>query len=519
MMIDLMIKDKAVRIETVTQSHYWFFHFYFSDYIAYPTAPFQKEMFSLTEDESVPVISITAFRGSAKSTIMNTSYPLWSIVGKQKKKFVLVVGQTQIQARQHLRNIKREAESNELLKKDLGPLKDIDGDGPWNANALYLEKYGAKIMAVSGEMSVRGLRHGPHRPDLIICDDVEDLSTTKTLEGRDKIYEWVKGELLPAGGPGTRMVFVGNLLHEDGLLRRLQQEISLGTLKGVSKEYPLLQEDGTPLWLGKFPDADAIEAERVRIGSDAAWQREYHLRIIADGSRVVQREWIRYYDELPKRCRVVMAATGVDLAISLKESADYTAAVSGKIFDSHNHIYVLPNPVNERLTSHETIDRIEHLSEVIGDGSRSKIFVEDVGYQRSIVETLCNHRYDAEGVSPMGQDKRARLALIAHAIQDGTIVFPRTGCEKLISQLVGFGTERHDDLADAFSLLMLKMTERMDRQRRGGMGIGVITDDGRVITSAMPEFQQMMDEAEEVRREYLRYQEARKGLPENYRII
>lgn len=484
LLIEQMLKDRKVRLDTVFKSHYWFFHFYFSHYIQYATADFHREMFSLTEDVRYPLVSITAFRGSAKSTIMNLSYPLWAILGSQQRKFVLIVGQTQQQARQHLQNIKRELEANHLLKADLGPFKEIDGDGPWNANALLIENHNAKIMAVSVDQSVRGLRHGAHRPDLIICDDVEDLASTKTLEGRDKIYDWVKGELLPSGNPGTRMIFIGNLLHEDCLLRRLQQEISLGSLMGTFREYSLLRDDGTPLWPGKFKDAASINAERMRIGSEASWQREYLLRIMPDANRVVQRSWISYYDELPQRCRVIMAATGVDLAISERDTADYTAMVSAKIFDGFPHIYVLPNPVNERLSSHHTINRIEKLSEILGEGYKAKtpIFVEDVGYQRAVVETLVNHRYPAEGVSPMGQDKRARLALIAHAIQDGTIVFPKTGCEKLIMQLVGHGSERYDDLADAFSLLMLKMTEKMDRlNRSSGLGIGFVDKHGRTV--------------------------------------
>lgn len=40
------------------------------------------------------------------------------------------------------------------------------------------------------------------------------------------------------------------------------------------------------------------------------------------------------------------------------------------------------------------------------------------------------------------------------SIKSGLIKFPRKGCEKLIEQLVGFGVEKHDDLADAFSLLI-----------------------------------------------------------------
>jgi hypothetical protein len=262
------------------------------------------------------------------------------------------------------------------------------------------------------------------------------------------------------------------------------------------------------LWPGKFKDATAIEDERMRIGSDASWQREYLLRILPDANRVVQRRWISYYDDLPKLRRIHMAATGVDLAISLKESADFTAMVSAKIFDGHDHIYVLPNPVNERLSSHDTIDRIEKLSGILGEGYRARapIFVEDVGYQRAVVETLKNHSYPAEGVSPMGQDKRARLALIAHAIQDGTIVFPKIGCEKLITQLVGHGSERFDDLADAFSLLMLRMTEEFDRiRRRSGVHIAVTMDDGRLVDSRSPEFYQRMDDIKKTYKDAINY--------------
>lgn len=35
------------------------------------------------------------------------------------------------------------------------------------------------------------------------------------------------------------------------------------------------------------------------------------------------------------------------------------------------------------------------------------------------------------------------------------VLFPETGCERLIEQLVGFGVEKHDDLVDAFTMALL----------------------------------------------------------------
>ena len=89
--------------------------------------------------------------------------------------------------------------------------------------------------------------------------------------------------------------------------------------------------------------------------------------------------------------------------------------------------------------------------------------LEDQGYRlttprRSIINLLDNKEegFSAEGISLNGQDKRGRLMLTTALLQNGQILFPEKGAEELIRQLVGFGAEKHDDLVDAFSLLILQ---------------------------------------------------------------
>ncbi|PIR51713.1 hypothetical protein COU77_04300 [Candidatus Peregrinibacteria bacterium CG10_big_fil_rev_8_21_14_0_10_49_16] len=458
--IERCLEDQDVRIATVNKSHYWFFHVYFNHYVKHKTAPFQQEMFALTKNDALRTIVITAFRGSAKSTIMNMSLALWSILGKPGQKFILLVGQTQVQARQHLKNIKDELETNAILRHDLGPFREEEDE--WRNSCLVISNYNAKIMAVSIDQSVRGLRHRENRPDLIICDDIEDLQSVKTREGRDKTYRWVKGELIPAGDTGTKLVFIGNLLHEDCLLKRLQREMGSTSLQGAYREYPLLDSNDACLWPGKYPDRQAVNGERERIGSEAAWQREYLLHILPDSEQLVHREWIHFYDELPPQDSAASYAVGIDLAISVTASADYTAMVSARIEGNGDsrRFYILPNPVNEKLNFFGTIDRAKALTLVQEGKRRAKLYVEDVGYQRSAIETLRNEGCLVEGVPTYGQDKRARLSLVTHLIQSGRVLFPSKGAERLIEQLVGFGTELHDDLADAFAILLLPfMTE------------------------------------------------------------
>ena len=467
-LLQLMLRDRKVRRSVAKDHHDLFFHCYFNHYVKFRTAPFQKEMFRMTENAELSTIAITAFRGSAKSTIMNLSYTLWAILGAPQKKFILLVGLTQAQARQHLKNIKEELENNDLLRGDLGPFREEEDE--WRNSCLVVSNYGAKIMAVSIDQAVRGLRHGPHRPDLTICDDIEDLTSVKTKEGRDRTYQWVKGELIPAGDTRTRIVFIGNLLHEDCLLKRLEQEIGDGVLKGVYREFPLINAEGKCLWPGKYPTEQSIQEEKSRIGSEAAWYREYLLRILSDTERVIHPEWIRYYDDMPvehstadgvSKVRLEKIATGVDLAISKNDTADYTAMVTARLYfiDQKLTIYILPNPINQRMTSLETLECAKNLANTTGDKEKTVLFIEDVGYQSSLVELLKEEGYEAEAVPVKGQDKRGRLALASHAVQSGQVLFPRKGAEILIDQLVNFGIERYDDLADAFSMLVIKALE------------------------------------------------------------
>lgn len=472
-----MLKDRQLRKRTVYLSHYWFFHFYFHHYVKFQTASFQREMFALTESPDHQTIVITAFRGSAKSTIMNLSYVLWAILGAPQKKFVILVGLTQEQAKQHLRNIKQELENNPLLKGDLGPFKEEVDE--WRNSCLVISNYGAKIMAVSIDQSVRGFRHGPYRPDLFVCDDIEDRMSVKTKEGRDKTYEWVKSELLPAGDTGTQIVFIGNLLHEDCLLKRLQREIEGKMLRGTYHEYPLVDSAERCLWPGKYPTREAIDAERQRIGNDNAFYREYLLRILPDLERVIPREWICYYPEIPPDWDqyLVFTATGIDVAISKDESADFTAMVSARVYRVKGEIYIfiLPSPVNAHLTPLETLDHAKDIHSVLGGSRGVRFYVEEVGYQGALIEFMKQKGLRASGSKVRNQDKRARLALASPLLQSGKVMFPRHGCEDLINQLVNFGVERHDDLADAFAILLMKIME--DAPSRGGTFYGAIIGD------------------------------------------
>jgi len=83
-----------------------------------------------------------------------------------------------------------------------------------------------------------------------------------------------------------------------------------------------------------------------------------------------------------------------------------------------------------------------------------RAYVESNGFQEVVVQQLNKDGYYDINSVKVCVNKRIRLQNTTHLIKDGLILFPDEGGGFLITQLTGFGKEKHDDLADAFSLLV-----------------------------------------------------------------
>lgn len=459
---DRMMADRGVRATVCSESPYAFFHVYFAHAVEYDTAAFHREMFHLIGQEELRRIFIVSFRGSGKSTIFTSALPLWSIMGKLQKKFVLIICDTLPQAKLQMDAIKQELEGNALLKNDLGPFED---DSPeWGAYTIVFKNFNARILVTSVESKIRGIHHGKYRPDLIVCDDVESTASVQTKEGRNKVYRWLKRDVIGAGEfRKTRLVVVGNLLHENSLLMRLKREVKNGEMDGVFRAYPLVDKNGRIAWPNKYPTEEAIREQEKEIGNKNAFLREFMLKIVPEDDQVITRDMIHYYDKLPQAALGhITAYLGVDLAIGQKEVNDYTSMLSivtqgtGKNFRA----YVLPNPVNERMRFPEIIAKIkERYRSLKTAWSDAKIRIESNQFQQASVDQLKFDRIrEVEGVV-VTVEKRSRLASCADLMNAGVVLFPRRGAEDLIAQMTGFGVENHDDIMDSFTLLVHSFIE------------------------------------------------------------
>ncbi len=455
---DELIEETAMRRE-MAKTFLGFMLVYMSHYLTLRPADFHPEMIRDLSNDEIQFLAYTGFRGCAKSATI-LGFVLWSALENyERSPFIIPVNDTDDVARLTIANIREELEYNTLILKDYGETinkREVSRYSKMSETNIVLVN-GVRIMSRSRGQKIRGLRHRQHRVSLVVMDDIEERTRVDKKDYRDKTEAWLTNDIIPAIDElKGRLVLLGNLLHSDAIMARVKKFPHF-----VCKDFSLFK--GEPIWenctwKAKYPTPESLKLQEEKVGH-MAWLREYCLKVIPPEGQEVKEDWIVRYKELPKV--VTKAGVGQDLAISKAQTADYTTLVSGvaAIEQGMPHIYILPNPVNARLSFHETIQQMKSTAMAMKAYATPTFYVENVAYQKAAIEEAKREMLVVKEVRP-GADKRARLRAAATFIQNGTVVFPEKGCETLLDQILGFGVEEHDDLVDAFVYLVLGMAEQ-----------------------------------------------------------
>ena len=187
--------------------------------------------------------AIGAPRGEGKSTQVTQLFTLYCIVTAQKHYCVIVMDSID-QAYPMLEAIKAELAFNPRLKTDF---PDACGQGRvWQAGTIVTAN-DIKVQVAGSGKKLRGLRHGPYRPDLTILDDIENDEQVRNPEQRDKLNAWLNKTVLALGGAGQKydVIYIGTILHYDSVLNRM---LNNPFWKSIKFKAMLQWPDNMALW-------------------------------------------------------------------------------------------------------------------------------------------------------------------------------------------------------------------------------------------------------------------------------
>ena len=163
-------------------------------------------------------------RGWGKSTTITEGGSLYiacrnSYLPKSKQyRFILIVSETTAQAEARLATIKSNLTSNEMIEKYY---PDAFGMGPIWRTDYILTSNDICISAVGINSSVRGIKYKDRRPDLIIGDDMDSLSTAGSPILAKGIEEAFTRDLLKCGHDQTDILVVGTIVSKICLCYKL----------------------------------------------------------------------------------------------------------------------------------------------------------------------------------------------------------------------------------------------------------------------------------------------------------
>lgn len=218
-------KERIGRVLDPATGYRFFVETYLPHYLTKPASELHKALFAdlpnmVTAPEGQRRLVI-APRGSAKSTHISLAFPLWCILTGQKHYICLIMDAFE-QAAVMVEALKAELQFNPRITHDF---PEISGIGRTWREGVIVTRNNVKLEAFGTGKKIRGRRHGPWRPDLVILDDVENDENVESPRQRDKLESWVSKAVLKLGPTDGTMdvLYAGTVLHFDAVIVRFSR--------------------------------------------------------------------------------------------------------------------------------------------------------------------------------------------------------------------------------------------------------------------------------------------------------
>lgn len=434
--------------------------------------------------------AIEAPRGHAKSTTFTFKDSIHAAVYAYKH-YEIILSDSSDQAEGFLADIKTEFEENAAIKEDFG---DLQGK-VWKAQVILLSN-GVKIEALGAGKKIRGRRHKQWRPDLILCDDLENDENVNTSDQRKKLRNWYYKAVSKAGDTYTDIVYIGTLLHFDALLANVANNPSYKTSKYRGVISFATHTELWDAWEAIFTDLtnddrqeDAKEffeqnREEMLEGTEVLWEQKlsyYDLMVIriSEGeasfnseiqndpidpeSCTFQEEWIDYWDDDGKTQpdfsdpRFIFIGSN-DPSLGKNKKSD-TSSIFALAKDlTTGYIYVVIADIAKRKPDQIIVDAIENSRRLKRDYKRPyyKFGVETVQFQYYFAEIMRQKSAEEGEYLPIEeinsvQNKDARIQSLQPFVKNGYLKFSKKH-KTLLKQMMEYPMGKNDDGPDGLQM-------------------------------------------------------------------
>ncbi len=412
-------------------------------------------------------VAIAAPRNHAKSTSITKAYTLATILMRERK-FVLLISDTESQASFFLNNLKQ-ALFDENIAKVFG-VRAFVKDSETDVIVEFSDGYQARIMAKGSEQKLRGILWDNRRPDLIVCDDMENDEIVMNEDRRKKFREWFMGALIPCRSTSGVIRYVGTILHMDAMLERLMpkefdktnEETELyvrNTRKSVwyAAKYRAHNPDFSAiLWPDRWP-ASALRAERQGFldqGLGDKYSQEYLNNPIDEANAFFKRSDFGTMAPNDRRAKKTYYI-GCDLAVTTKTANDFTVFIIGGV--DEDGILNIEEVIKERLDSVEIVKLILELNLRYDP---QYFFMEKGAITNSIlphlqVEMIAQDNFALIELMLRAVDKKQYAHTIQARMRSKRVRFDKSAdwFPGLESELMRFPRDRKDDQVDALAIL------------------------------------------------------------------
>ena len=400
--------------------------------------------------------AIQAFRESAKSQIALRANLLHALTFPQENRsFLVIIRSTTELASSLLKETSREWQSRPDLMAQADGMPDIIEDSGRTLQVRYPNGQQVRIMAFGKGGAIRGLSWGAKRPDLIVCDDVQDIEDVASESVCKSDWAWFMSDIYFLGHE-SRIFLIGNNLGERSIIERLINEkdawgFDVERLPKIDKEFK------KSAWPARYSVESILKQKEAfaQKGMADIWYREMLCECRSPEQQRFKRSMFRYYDPRTLRAEDLSVYMTIDLATSKADSADYSVCCVMGV-NKEGQWFIL-DVWYGRVTPDEHMDEIFNM---VSKWNPLKVGIEKVAYQdamRIFLEKEMPRRNIFFSMVPLTarERKETRIDVLQPRFAVGSVWFPVGAgfLQELEGELLAFPSGAHDDLIDALAYM------------------------------------------------------------------